>query len=248
MKSGLKIIVVFILIFRSTLIQAENMVSINVDAPETVIAGNKFEINFEIQKNDISGFAKLEIFLPVGFKPYVKVAEGATCIIQNELVKLIWIELPDKPKFTVSISISIDPRLVGYKEIYGNFYYINYKERKKAPFAIVPFNVRKNENLNSATIQNSGEPEKEYKVVYPEKKLDQNSVYRIQVAAYKRKLSKDVLLELYGNTSFMKEELIDGLYKYTIGDFTSKDDADIFRQRCGVSGAFVILYENGVRK
>ena len=248
MKSCLITLIAFLLIFRSSLIFAENIVRINVDAPETVTAGNNFEINFEIQKDNISGFAKLEIFLPVGFKPEIVEANGATCIIQNDLVKLIWIELPDKPKFTVSISISIDPRLVGYKEIYGNFYYVNFKEKKKAPVGIVPFNVKKNENKSVTTALSNNDTKKENKVINPEKNLSQNNVYRVQIAAYKKRLSKDILIELYGNPSSIKEELIDGLYKYTIGDFASKEDADVFRQRCGVSGAFILLYEDGVRK
>lgn len=245
MKSYQYFILTFFILFRSFYMFAGNNVHVEVNAPENVNAGSEFIINIEIQKSDITGFSKLELYFPVGFKPKVVNSAGATCVIQNEMVKLIWIELPSEPSFKISISVSIDYRLIGYKEIFGNFLYIENKERKKSPVGIIPFNV-KNENKSNATTE-SNQTNNNSKMVLPQKNLSQSLVYRVQIAANKKRIRKDILSELYGEPSYIKEDIIVGLYKYTIGDFASKEDADIFRQSCGVSGAFVVPYENGVR-
>ena len=120
------------------------------------------------------------------------------------------------------------------------------KNEKKTPLGIVPFSVsndNKKPNFESTTQVDN----KSVKIVYPEKNLSQPIVYRVQIAAYKKQVGKDILQELYGVTSLIKEEIIDGLYKYTIGYFATREDADIFRLSCGVYGAFIVTYKNGVR-
>ncbi len=240
-----KWIILTLLLFQAVILFAANTVKINVTAPENIEAGKEFTISFEIYKNNLTGFARLEIFLPVGFRPGKIDAGGATCIIQNDLLKIIWIELPEKPIVTVSVSVTADKRIAGYKELYGNFHYIQNKQRTKVPLEIVPFQV-KNDNK-----QITNEPENKiitgFKPVIPQKNLVQETVYRVQIAAYKKRLGKEIISELYAAPAYVNEENMDGLYKYTIGDFISRDDADIFRQKCGVSGAFVVMYENGIR-
>lgn len=246
MKNNKYNILAFLFLFQSISLFAGNPINIDVTAPENVDAGSEFVINIEIKKSNVLGFSKLELFFPVGFRPKVVNSAGATCVIRNELVKMIWIELPDESNFKVTISVNIDKRIKGYKEIYGNFHYIENKERKKSPIGIIPFNV-KNENSSNIIAEGSEINNTDSKIVLPQKNLSQTVVYRVQFAAYKRRINKDILLEIYGVTSSIKEDLIDGLYKYSIGDFASKADADIFRQSCGVAGAFIVSYENGVR-
>lgn len=242
-----KIFFICLFLFQTIHVLAAVPVRINVTAPEVINAGKEFVLNFEFNNEGISGFAKLEIFLPVGFKPVLIEASGATHIIQNDMIKIIWIELPDKPKFSLSINITVDKRISGYKELFGNFHYITNKERVKMSFGIVPFQV-KNDNIarneGSQIVENTNA---NIKSVSPERNLNLKTVYRIQIAAFKRKLSKEILSELFMSPSFIKEEIIDGLYKYSIGDFVSKDDADSFRQKCGISGAFIVKYEDGKR-
>ena len=241
----IKLVLIFLFLFQTTIIVSASPVRVIITAPEEINAGTEFSIDVEIQKEIISGFAKLELYLPVGFKPVSVDASGATYIIQNDLLKIIWIDLPEKPKFSISIKLAIDKRIVGYKELYGNLHYLQDKERKKYSVGIVPFMVKNNKVLKENPESVLAEISK--KIVVPEKKLNQSMVYRVQIAAYKRKLGKEVISELYMMPAFVKEELIDGLYKYTIGDFASREDADIFRQKCGIHGAFIVRYENGNR-
>lgn len=235
---------IFFILKGITVLVAQNPIVINISIPENVNAGSEFNVNIDVQKNSVNGFAKLELYLPVGFKPKVNETAGSTVINQGQLLKFIWVELPEKNKFNIVISISVDSRIYGYKEIYGNFHYLLNKERKKYPIAVVPLNIL-NENikpvidLSSDIVLN--------KKVLPEKINNQKTVYRVQIAANKRRIVKEILQELYSVTTAIKEENIDGWYKYTVGDFATKEDADIFRLSCGVSGAFVLKYENGQR-
>ena len=223
---------------------AQNSIKVNIEAPVSVNAGKEYILNVEVNKSSISGFAKLELYLPVGFISKIIEAEGSTVILQNQLLKFIWIELPEISKINLTIAITVDSRLKGYKEIYGNFHYLLNNQRQKYPIAVVPINIINENSLQ----QNNVISEKKYsKIVEPIKIVNQNNVYRVQLAANKRKIKKEVLQELYIVTSAIKEEIIDGLYKYTVGDFATKEDADIFRVNCGVAGAFILNYENGVR-
>lgn len=243
MKIIQSIVISFIL---STLIDTVlcNEVRIKTESPAEPLAGESFPVFIEIQKNSLKGFAKLEVFFPVGFKPESAEAKNATCIIQNELLKLIWIELPEDSKITVNITVTVDRRISGYKEVYGNFHYISDKTKKKTSIGVIPFLV-KNEfkDKPSEFPVKADRPE----FVHPEKFIDQKTVYRVQIAAFSKKISKNILLELCDAQSFINEEPSNGLYRYTVGDFKSKDDANIYRHNCGIKGAFIVVYENGKR-
>ncbi len=243
----IKLFLIFLhIISYSILLHAQNPILINFNAPESIKAGTKFIVSIDVNKQNITGFAKLELYLPVGFTSKVIESSEATTICQGQLLKFIWIELPDKQQFTLNISIAVDYRISGYKEIFGNFYYIYQKERKKTPVGIVPFNVLntniKKNNENNIINNNNTNP-----TVLPVKNIEQNIIYRVQIAAYKKRINKTILQELYSDNSTIYEELIDGLYKYTIGNFATKTDAKVFRLYCGVSGAFTVTYENGKR-
>ncbi len=237
------ILFIFLILKFTTFIVAQNSIKINIETPDNVNAGSEFTVNMDINKNNILGFAKLELYLPVGFMPKVIEVAGSTVINQDQLLKFIWIELPEKNKFNISFIVKVDYRIMGYKEIYGNFHYLLNGQRKKHPIAVLPLNI-----INEISLRDKISTENIVsRKVYPEKITNLNTVFRVQIAANKRRINKEILQELYIVLAAIKEETIDGLYKYTIGDFATKEDADIFRINCGVTGAFILSYENGVR-
>jgi len=236
--------ILFVFANCSFILFAQKPININFNVPENISAGTEINASIVINKQDISGFAKLELYLPVGFVSKVIASAGATIIYKGQLLKFIWIELPIEQRISINISFTVDYRLSGYKEIYGNFYYIEQKKRIKFPVGVIPFNVinsniKKNENnLYNSNID---------KIILPNKNIQQNIVYRVQIAANKKKISKKIIEEIYSDNSTIYEELINGLYKYTIGNFATKSDAEAFRVNCGVNGAFTVTYENGNR-
>ncbi len=73
---------------------------------------------------------------------------------------------------------------------------------------------------------------------------DSNEVYRIQVAASKVKLSDSKLVKFKADN--IREIVINGYYKYTIGNYSSEDDAsqalDRYKSESGNTGAFIVTY------
>jgi len=240
---------IFIILFfgcYSIFAHAQNEYYVDIIMPQKIQAGTEYNIDIIIHKENINGFAKLELYLPVGIDIFPIESSSATLIKQNQIAKYIWLELPSNKQINLKAKIKIDYRLSGYKEIYGNFYFIQDKNKSKFSVGIIPFQVQ-----NDFKWKNDGNIKQKEEYPYNNEivrikpmKLQQPNFYRIQIAAFKKRLTHFQLSEIYAETEFVKEELIDGLYKYTIGDFNTIEEAKAFKNRCGIMGAFVVKYEN----
>lgn len=77
--------------------------------------------------------------------------------------------------------------------------------------------------------------------------IDDNGMkYKVQIGLYRQFDIRSFLQELKV-TSF---EEIDGMFRYTIGNFTTEDEAELFKEairKMGISGAFVAYYLDGER-
>ena len=82
--------------------------------------------------------------------------------------------------------------------------------------------------------------------------FDENGIiYRVQILAVKyNKIDVEVLISKYGVQGEIKEEVFHNWRKYTVGRFTSFNEAKELRAiliKRGISGAFVVIYRNGKR-
>jgi hypothetical protein len=101
-------------------------------------------------------------------------------------------------------------------------------------------------------IQPTGHAETEIGIVTDENRgllvpTDDEVIYRVQLAANRAELTQRALSNMYyGN---MNVEMINenGWYKYSVGDFTSYDEASKFRKSSGIKNAFVVAYRKGTR-
>ncbi|MCX7862607.1 MAG: SPOR domain-containing protein [Bacteroidales bacterium] len=238
--------IIFFLQFIAYNTIAQGDIFVDIVLPSKLEAGKSYPIDIIIHKENISGFAKLELYMPVGVELNPIDNAGATLIKQGQLLKYIWIELPPVKDIKITANIVIDFRIVGYKEIYGNFFFIQDKNKSKVSIGIIPFQIKNDMSWknNPAYKETQEYPKTDEVVKVKPQKISEPNFYRVQIAAFKRKLSKAQLSELYPDVEFIKEEFIDGLYKYTIGDFATLDDAKNFRSSCGIFGAFVVKYEN----
>jgi hypothetical protein len=225
---------------------AQGDIFVDVILPKNIEAGKVYPIDIIVHKENIGGFAKLELYMPIGTELTPNDNAGATLIKQGQLIKYIWIELPASKDIKITAYINIDFRIVGYKEIYGNFFFVQEKNRSKVSVGVIPFIVKNDMSWkNNPSIKESQEYPKTPDIVKikPQKTTEPN-FYRVQIAAFKRKINKSQLAELYPEVEYIKEELTDGLYKYTIGDFLTIEDARNFKNNCGIFGAFIVKYEN----
>ncbi len=87
-------------------------------------------------------------------------------------------------------------------------------------------------------------------VVYDTIKVEQiidNIVYKVQIAASTTPLNIDKLKKIYPENDQIQYELDNGWYKYSVGYYSYYAEAQNFKTRIGVPGAFIVAYKNGKR-
>lgn len=99
--------------------------------PQIVRPGESFVIELTVQKGGISGFARLQQFLPAGFTAEPIETQGAQFIDEDQNIKFIWTQLPSDPTFTVSYRVQVAPNASGLKVMNGLFSYIENNKTQK---------------------------------------------------------------------------------------------------------------------
>jgi hypothetical protein len=84
-------------------------------------AGEEVTVEVSITKEDVSGFAKVQQTLPVGFTAEVIDAKGATFSFKENTVKFIWMALPADREFTISYKLKTTTDIIGEFSIGGKF-------------------------------------------------------------------------------------------------------------------------------
>jgi hypothetical protein len=83
-------------------------VSITQNVPVTVNAGSEFQLEVAISKAGISGYGKAQSTLPKGFVAVDDGSKGALLRQDENVLKLIWMELPETDFFTARIRMLVD--------------------------------------------------------------------------------------------------------------------------------------------
>lgn len=77
--------------------------------------------------------------------------------------------------------------------------------------------------------------------------VEEDFVYRIQIAACKNEMKAEDLFKRYKGGDVVEHLFVNGWHKYTIGGFASFEEAAKYRDVCGVNDAFVVLFKGGFR-
>lgn len=80
-----------------------------------------------------------------------------------------------------------------------------------------------------------------------QKLVEEDFVYRVQIAACKKEMGPEDLFKRYKGGDVIEHLYVEGWHKYTIGGFETFDEAAKYRDSCGVSDAFVVLFKGGMR-
>ncbi len=115
--------------------------------PDKMKAGEEVTVEVSITKEDVSGFAKVQQTLPVGFTAEVIDAKGATFSFKENTVKFIWMALPADREFTISYKLKTTTDIVGDFSIGGKFSFISDNERKNVDIPASSISITKEENL-----------------------------------------------------------------------------------------------------
>ena len=102
-----------------------NTVEITMQAPDTVIAGETFDVEVVISKGAIEGFARFQQRLPKGFSAELIDSETGTFDFEDQTVKFFWLIIPEKDEIVLRYKITTDPNISGKYSLDGIFSYID---------------------------------------------------------------------------------------------------------------------------
>ena len=133
--------------------------NISFEAPTQVVAGESFVLNVNVNKGDISNFAKLQLNLPNGFTAELLEGKGGTFTFYDQKMKLIWISLPSDPEFTIKVKVTTDRSIAGDFNFNGKISFVKEGERMSKDLVTGNINLSPNTNKgapNQANAETSG--------------------------------------------------------------------------------------------
>ena len=113
-------------------------ITVTVDAPSQVKAGDEFTVEVTLNKGSIEGFARLQQELPAGFTATPIENGGADFSFDMQKVKFFWLILPKDESIKLKYSVKVDKSVNGTFTIDGLFSYIDgeKKSTELEPFTI----------------------------------------------------------------------------------------------------------------
>jgi len=103
--------------------------SISLTAPESVVAGNSFEVSLTFNKGDLKDYSRFSQDLPSGFSAENINSPNADFTFTDQRVRIIWLKLPAEKEIEVKYVINVNERLSGKLELEGTFAFVNNGER-----------------------------------------------------------------------------------------------------------------------
>ena len=114
-------------------------VRITQDLPASLAPGSEVRVTVEVEKGDLSGFAKLQLDLPPGLSATAIETKGASFTYADGKAKFIWMSLPSSPSFRITYTLAAAADASGSATIAGRLSYIEDNERRtyEIPTAVV---------------------------------------------------------------------------------------------------------------
>ncbi len=141
------IVINIFVVFSLNLFKSEE-VKTHLEVPETVQAGEEFTVKVTIDKGNISGFSRFQQNIPAGLKASSLDAANADFSFTDNRVRLMWLMLPKKEKFTLSYKVKVDERLKGRFDIGGSFAYIENNKRQSVSTEQRTININPSPNID----------------------------------------------------------------------------------------------------
>jgi len=122
-------------------------VSVKQTLPSTIAPNGEVTVTFTITKGDVAGFAMLKQTIPLGFVVEPIEIKGATFSFKDQIVKYIWMSLPQDNEFTISYKLKNVSQDAGNYSLDGKFSYLADNEKSNIDIPSANFSVSSGEEL-----------------------------------------------------------------------------------------------------
>ena len=210
--------------------------AISSDIPKEIYQGDTIVVTVKVSKGDhlVNGKAKIQQTLPAGFEATEGESQGGQFSFKNNVVTFSWNEIPAGSNFSVNYTIITLKSSPGDFTVPGIAYYTQ-------DSVDMVKQIKNNIHVKSVA-------EKDQMVVV---KRESKLLYRVQVQAiYGGKTSAESIKRRYGIDKDVNIDYDAGYTKYTVGGFTTYEEAKAYRDKLrnsGCPGAFVVGYYDGAR-
>ncbi len=139
-------------------------ISVKVNAPKEITAGNDFTVEVLIIKGELETFARFQQELPIGFSATpINVANGDFSF-EEQKIKIIWLQLTTKDTIVLTYNIHVKETVSGIFNLCGKFSYI-YEDNIKTIEAdcekiiVMPGSLSDDvtDNINNTDVSNTSE-------------------------------------------------------------------------------------------
>ncbi|RLD60393.1 MAG: hypothetical protein DRJ05_04715 [Bacteroidetes bacterium] len=255
-------------------------INLEYDLPEKVMSGSTFLFKCKITKGDLKGLAKLTQRLPMGFDIVESAIGEAKTKYSNYTLNLVWDEVPMDSVIEISYNVVVNRSYgylpissILYFEETGKKYLFNTHvlvEKDQPPEDLIVYvPPEKKTKTNTAVIKKTEkEPIPEVNANYVpthkpitvspasttiEKPIENGKgiTYSIQILALMyNNVEPENLNWRYNIPEKIKVEKYQNWRKYTVGDFSSINEAKVYLKTIrdkGLIDAFIVGYEDGYR-
>ena len=245
----MKTLYFFILtLFIPLLFYGKSEINIETNTPNEVGVNQDFTVSIKLDKADIKDFAKLEI----SFSSEIEVLNAisyanAMFIAKSNKVKFIWINIPKDKTINLSFLVKFPYYTKRKIEILSEFSFIENKKTHVVSslnnMFVIPELFANTKTKEQNKISNE---ELKRRILFElNTNINKNVVYHVQIAALKNNINSKILRDIIEKDFKITETYESGFYKYYIGDFSSLEIANMFKEYCGIKGVFVVSYYNG---
>lgn len=140
-------------LFIYSLFGGDNGITLSVNIPKTIIAGQEVPIEIKVTKGSMSGFAKLQLELPEGLSLKELDNKGANYSYSDGIAKWVWASLPGENDIIVKATLVVASSASGAKTVGAKYSFV--ENNAKQVVEMLPFEITIEAPANATTSQTS---------------------------------------------------------------------------------------------